>query len=85
MSVNCIQDLLAIIEKYPYCHSKEYNINVYALHQIKTELESIEKMIGMTINKAIGLVIKAKPLKIPKSGALESLKISEGISKNIGK
>jgi SpoVK/Ycf46/Vps4 family AAA+-type ATPase len=46
-SVNSIDDLLQIIEKYPYCHTKEYNINIYALHQIKTELESISKMIGM--------------------------------------
>lgn len=46
-SVNSIDDLLQIIEKYTYCHTKEYNINIYALHQIKSELESISKMIGM--------------------------------------
>lgn len=48
ISVNYIDDFLKIIEKYPYCHNKEYNINVYALHQIKNELESISKMIGMS-------------------------------------
>ena len=47
ISINNIDDLLDIIEKYPYDYKKEYNINIYALHEIKNELNMLSKMIGM--------------------------------------
>ena len=47
ISINNIDNLLDIIEKYPYDYKKEYNINIYALHEIKNELNMLSKMIGM--------------------------------------
>ena len=45
-SINNINDLLEIIEKHPYDY-KDYNIDVKALHDIKDELKTLKKMIGM--------------------------------------
>tara|TARA_B100000925_G_scaffold279721_1_gene249773 strand:+ start:709 stop:1839 length:1131 start_codon:yes stop_codon:yes gene_type:complete len=46
-SINNINDLLEIIEKYPYDYKKDYNIDVKALHDIKDELKTLKNMIGM--------------------------------------
>ena len=45
--VNNISDLLSLIEKYPLDKNTEYNINMDALHKIKTPLTELNNMIGM--------------------------------------
>jgi len=46
-----MKDILSIIEKYPLesnnTVSKEYNIDLKSLHNIKTELQELDTMIGM--------------------------------------
>ena len=45
--VNSIPDLLHIIHTYPIDASKEYNIDMIALHNIKEPLQKLNEMIGM--------------------------------------
>jgi ATP-dependent 26S proteasome regulatory subunit len=45
--INNINDLLQIIETYPNDKNTEYNINIDALHKIKTPLNELQNMIGM--------------------------------------
>ena len=45
--INSIQDLLNIIQKYPYEPLHNYNINLKALHNIKSPLQKLNSMIGM--------------------------------------
>jgi SpoVK/Ycf46/Vps4 family AAA+-type ATPase len=45
--INNINDLLNIINKYPYEHLHKYNINLKALHNIKIPLQKLNNMIGM--------------------------------------
>jgi len=47
VEIKCFSDLLTIVQNHPYDETAEYNINLKALHQIKTELETLDKMIGM--------------------------------------
>jgi chromosomal replication initiation ATPase DnaA len=47
MEVNSLEDILKIIETYPYCPSKKYNIDLEALHKIKGEITQIQTMIGL--------------------------------------
>jgi len=47
VSVNTISDLLEIINKHPYEEAMDYNIDLKALHNIKTELISLQDMIGL--------------------------------------
>lgn len=54
MDVNSLDDILKIVETHPYCSSKEYNIDLEALHKIKGEIVQIQKMIGLkSVKKAI--------------------------------
>ena len=46
-TINNIKDLIDLIEKYPLNDEIEYNINMTALHKIKTELTELNNMIGM--------------------------------------
>lgn len=46
-TINHLSDLLTIIEENPYSSQKEYNIDLHALHKIKTELQDIHNMIGL--------------------------------------
>jgi len=46
-TINNIKDLIDLIEKYPLSDEIEYNINMTALHKIKTELNELNNMIGM--------------------------------------
>lgn len=46
--ISTIADLLAVIDKYPMREDVEYNINMYVLHNISSELRELESMIGMT-------------------------------------
>jgi len=48
MSFTNINDLINIIQKYPYDANKEYNIDLKALHNIKPELIELDNMIGLT-------------------------------------
>ena len=45
--INDISDLLTLIETYPDIKDTEYNINMSALHKIKTPLTELNNMIGM--------------------------------------
>jgi SpoVK/Ycf46/Vps4 family AAA+-type ATPase len=46
--INDIADILKLIEMYKLDPSIKYNINMQALHDIKSPLEDLNKMIGMT-------------------------------------
>lgn len=46
-TVNSIDDVLSLIDKYPITHNVEYNINMKGLHNIRTSLEQLNNMIGM--------------------------------------
>ena len=45
--IHNMSDLLKLIENNPYDSSKEYSIDLKALHKIKTEIEQINSMIGL--------------------------------------
>ena len=45
--INNIQDILAIIDKYPDEETTEYNINIHSLNKIKVPLQNLNSMIGM--------------------------------------
>lgn len=45
--INCLTDLLDLIEKYPLRDDIEYDINMTSLNKIKTELVELNRMIGM--------------------------------------
>jgi SpoVK/Ycf46/Vps4 family AAA+-type ATPase len=45
--INSIDDLLKLVKDYPLDDTKEYNINLSALHRISPYLERLNKMIGM--------------------------------------
>jgi SpoVK/Ycf46/Vps4 family AAA+-type ATPase len=47
-NVSSIEDLLKIIEENEYNNRYEYNIDLKGLHNIKEELFSLQKMIGMS-------------------------------------
>lgn len=47
-NINTIADLLAIIEKNPFDKECEYNIDLKSLHNIQSELNKLNNMIGMT-------------------------------------
>lgn len=47
IKVHTLRDLLQIIESHPYSNTKEYNIDLEALHKIKPELDQIQSMIGL--------------------------------------
>jgi len=51
MKIESIQDLLSIIEKYPYDDSFQYNIDIRILHSIKNELSDLNQMIGLSTFK----------------------------------
>lgn len=46
-NVKYLSDLITIIDTYPYEADTEYNIDLKSLHNIKTELVSLNHMIGM--------------------------------------
>ena len=45
--INCLDDLIELIKKYPIVDNVEYNINMKALHKIKPHLCELKSMIGM--------------------------------------
>jgi SpoVK/Ycf46/Vps4 family AAA+-type ATPase len=45
--INCIADLLRIVNEYPVVENVEYNINVRALHRISEPLRKLNAMVGM--------------------------------------
>ena len=51
MKINSIQDLLSIIEQYPYNDAFQYNIDIRILHSIKNELVELNEMIGLSTFK----------------------------------
>jgi AAA+ superfamily predicted ATPase len=46
-NIQTINDLITIVEKNPYDTTKQYNIDLKALHSIKTELAELNAMVGM--------------------------------------
>ncbi len=52
--INHINDLIALCEKYPLSESKNYNVNMKAIHAIKEPLVDLSNMIGMdTLKRTI--------------------------------
>jgi len=45
--VNCIADLIRLIDQHPVVENVEYNINMRALHRISEPLRKLDAMIGM--------------------------------------
>lgn len=45
--INCLDDLIELINKYPIVDNVEYNIDMVALHNIKYNLIELKNMIGM--------------------------------------
>jgi SpoVK/Ycf46/Vps4 family AAA+-type ATPase len=50
-TVNTIDDLLTLLEKYPLEANTKYNVNINALHRIKDPLTKLNNMIGMKLLK----------------------------------
>lgn len=46
-SIECLLDLIHLCDKYPLADNIEYNINMNALHNIKSPLMDLQNMIGM--------------------------------------
>ena len=46
-SIHSFGDILDILETHPYDSSKEYNIDLKALHKIKNEIHTLNQMIGL--------------------------------------
>lgn len=55
VEIECLEDLLKMIEKYPMVSNVKYNINMQAMHNIKEPLETLNNMIGMN-NLKINIV-----------------------------
>jgi len=47
VSMQSLSDMISIIETNKYEEDVEYNIDLKSLHNIKTELEQLNSMIGM--------------------------------------
>ena len=45
--VNCIADLLRLVNEHPVVENVEYNINMKALHRISEPLRKLDAMVGM--------------------------------------
>ena len=45
--VDCLHDLIHLCDKYPLADNIEYNINMKAIHNIKSPLTELQNMIGM--------------------------------------
>jgi SpoVK/Ycf46/Vps4 family AAA+-type ATPase len=52
VDVNRLEDLIQIIDTHSYCEKKEYNIDLQALHKIRSELQQIQTMVGLDTFKA---------------------------------
>jgi chromosomal replication initiation ATPase DnaA len=53
-SIHSFGDILDILETHPYDSSKEYNIDLKALHKIKNEIHTLNQMIGLeSVKKSI--------------------------------
>ena len=46
-SVSSLQDLIDIVDNHTYSEEEEYNIDLKSLHNIKMELDQLNKMVGM--------------------------------------
>jgi len=47
VEIECLDDLLKLIEDYPLKYDIEYNINMRAMHNIKSPLLELKNMVGM--------------------------------------
>ena len=47
VQINCINDIIQLTKMYPLDKTKEYNINMEALHKIVKPLTELDNMIGM--------------------------------------
>ena len=45
--INCLTDLINLTKEYPLMSNVKYNINMKSIHNIKSELELLDNMIGM--------------------------------------
>jgi hypothetical protein len=54
IKLKTLEDILLILNEYPYLEENEYNIDLKSLHNIKEELKLLNGMIGMeTVKKSI--------------------------------
>jgi chromosomal replication initiation ATPase DnaA len=54
ISIHSLQDILHLLKDHTYDSKYEYNIDLKALHDVKTELELLNNMIGMeTLKKSV--------------------------------
>ena len=54
IKLKSLEDILLILNEYPYLEENEYNIDLKSLHNIKEELKLLNEMIGMeTVKKSI--------------------------------
>jgi AAA+ superfamily predicted ATPase len=51
VKIESINDILSIIETYPYNDSLQYNIDIRMLHSIKSELTELNEMVGLATFK----------------------------------
>lgn len=51
-SMNSINDLISIVDKYPVLPNTKYNIDLKMLHSIHAELKELNSMIGITLLKS---------------------------------
>ena len=51
VKIDSIEDLLHIIEKYPYDDSIQYNININILRSVRQELQDLHNMVGLSTFK----------------------------------
>jgi SpoVK/Ycf46/Vps4 family AAA+-type ATPase len=71
ISLNKISDLLAVLKEYKYDENTEYNIDLKSLHNVKSELEQLNSMIGMeTVKTAVlhQMIYFLQDLHIDKKG-----------------
>ena len=47
IEINDLNDLISLCEKYPISYDVEYNINMQAIHDIKSPVMELNNMIGM--------------------------------------
>jgi len=54
ISIHSLQDILNVLKEHTYDSKYEYNIDLKALHNVKTELEMLNNMIGMeTLKRSV--------------------------------
>ena len=51
LNIHHLKDIIKLLKEYPYQDEFEYNVDLKALHNIRSELENLNNMIGMEVVK----------------------------------